>query len=95
MQPKPAQRPKVELIARDRYRRSVGKVKCAGIDAGARQVATGLAWMYDRHNKPNSPLNALQDEAKAARRALWADNEPAPPWEWRRGSARQAGGATK
>src|SRR5450830_1551866 len=34
----------VEMIARDRYGRAVGKVECAGKDAGARQVALGMAW---------------------------------------------------
>ena len=74
----------VELLARDRYGRSVGKVRCREVDAGARQVATGMAWVYDRYSKPTSPLYALQEAAKAARRGLWADNDPVPPWEWRR-----------
>jgi endonuclease YncB( thermonuclease family) len=75
---------KVEQIARDRYGRSVGKVECTGVDAGAHQVATGMAWVYDRYSKPSSPLYRLQDGAKAARRGLWAESEPVPPWEWRR-----------
>jgi hypothetical protein len=31
-----------------------------------------------------SVVYALQDAARAARRGLWADNEPVPPWERRR-----------
>lgn len=79
---------KVELIAKDRYGRSVGKVECAGMDAGAHQVALGMAWVYDRYSKPGSPLYRLQDGAKAARRGLWVDNDPVPPWEWRRPNPR-------
>jgi len=75
---------KVEQIARDRYGRSVGKVECAGMDASAHQIATGMAWVFDRYSKPTSPLYRLQDGAKAAKRGLWADSEPVPPWEWRR-----------
>lgn len=26
----------------------------------------------------------LEDEAKAAKRGLWADSQPVPPWAWRR-----------
>ena len=41
---------KVEQIARDRYGRSVGRVECRTVDAGAHQVATGMAsWVYDRY----------------------------------------------
>jgi endonuclease YncB( thermonuclease family) len=69
---------KVELIARDRYGRSVGKVQCAGKDAGGHQVSAGMAWVYDRYSKPSSPLYPLQAEAKAAARGLWPDPAPVP-----------------
>jgi len=75
---------KVEQIARDRYGRSVGKVNCRETDAGAAQVATGMAWVFDRYSKPSSSLYPLQDAAKAAKRGLWADTDPVPPWEWRK-----------
>lgn len=75
---------KVELIAKDRYGRSVGKVNCRETDAGAAQVALGMAWVYDRYSKPGSPLYPLQDAAKTAKRGLWSDNIPVPPWEWRK-----------
>lgn len=75
---------KVELIARDRYGRSVGKVNCRETDAGAHQVATGMAWVFDRYAPKDSKLYGLQVGARAAKRGLWADNEPIPPWEWRR-----------
>ena len=74
----------VKQVARDRYGRSVGTVKCRDTDAGAHQVALGLAWVYDRYSKPNSPLYHLQESAKAEKRGLWADNDPVPPWEWRK-----------
>lgn len=71
----------VEMIARDRYGRGVGKVECAGKDAGAHQVSAGMAWVYTRYAPKDSPLYGMQAEAKAARPGLWADNEPVPPWE--------------
>jgi endonuclease YncB( thermonuclease family) len=72
------------VIAKDRYGRSVGTVRCHDTDAGAHQVALGMAWVYDRYSKPTSPLYGLQDDAKAAKRGLWADREPLPPWDFRR-----------
>ena len=74
----------VELIARDRYGRSVGYVQCAGKDASAHQVSMGMAWVFDRYSKPSSPLYPLQATAKASSIGLWSDPAPVPPWEWRR-----------
>lgn len=68
----------------DRYSRVIGQVQCAGIDANAHQVSSGMAWVYDRYSKPASPLYRLQDDAKQARRGLWVDANPVPPWDWRR-----------
>jgi hypothetical protein len=32
----------------------------------------------------NKTLIALQNEAKQVTRGLWAQNDPTPPWEWRK-----------
>jgi endonuclease YncB( thermonuclease family) len=68
---------------RDRYGRTVARVRCAGIDANAEQVRRGFAWVYDRY-VTDQDLYLLQDTARAERRGLWADNNPTPPWEWRK-----------
>lgn len=44
------------------------------------RIATGMAWVFDRYSKPTGPLYPLQEAAKAAKRGLWADNQPVPPW---------------
>lgn len=68
---------------RDRYGRTIARVRCAGIDANAEQVRRGLAWVYDRY-VTDPDLYPLQDAARAERRGLWADSTPTPPWEWRK-----------
>lgn len=68
----------------DRYRRTIAQVTCDGKDANAEQVRRGYAWTYTRFAPPGSPLYAMQDEARAAHRGLWADPAPVPPWNWRR-----------
>lgn len=68
----------------DRYKRTIGTVICAGIDANAEQVRCGMAWVYDRYARPDSPLYALQEQSRAARNGLRADAKPVPLWEWRR-----------
>lgn len=69
---------------KDRYGRTVADVQCRGQDAGQAQVSTGMAWYFVRYGKGYEHLQALEAEARAARRGLWADVKPAPPWEWRR-----------
>lgn len=68
---------------KDRYGRTLALVTCNGIDANAEQVRQGMAWVYRRYTSKDSPLYAVEGEAKAAKRGLWADAEPMPPWEWR------------
>ena len=66
----------------DRYGRAIGRVSCAGIDANAEQVRRGMAWVFDRY-ATDRRLYAIQDEARAARRGLWINTAPVPPWEYR------------
>jgi endonuclease YncB( thermonuclease family) len=73
----------LEERGKDRYGRTLARVYCDGIDANREQVRLGMAWVYRRYTSKDSPLYAVEDEAKAARRGLWADTDPLPPWEWR------------
>lgn len=72
---------------KDRYLRTVANVACEGVDAGTEQVRAGMAWVFDRYAKDRS-LYAVQVEARAAKRGLWTDPNPTPPWEWRKGEQR-------
>lgn len=75
----------IEELGRDRYGRTIGRITCAGIDANAEQVSRGMAWVFDRYVTDRT-LYRLQDDARSARRGLWADQSPTPPWEWRKGN---------
>lgn len=73
----------VSYTQTDRYGRVLGRVVTAnGTEANRQQVLKGAAWVYDKYNTDNS-LPALQREAQAQKRGLWADSNPVPPWEWR------------
>ncbi|MDS4070494.1 MAG: thermonuclease family protein [Candidatus Competibacter sp.] len=76
----------------DRYGRTLGVVTVAGADVQSEQVRRGLAWVYRQYSN-DSHLLALEGEARAARRGLWADLNPVPPWAWRHGE--QADSAAK
>ena len=73
----------VEARDTDRYGRTVGYVRCAGVKANAEQVRRGFAVVYDRYADPGSPLYALQEAAKTERRGLRCDEKAVPAWEWR------------
>jgi endonuclease YncB( thermonuclease family) len=74
----------LDVRGEDRYHRTLARVTCAGTDANTEQVRRGYAWAFVRYVRPDSPLLAIQDDARAAQRGLWQDPAPVAPWEWRR-----------
>lgn len=75
---------KVNQQDRDRYGRVVGRVYAGGLDVNAEQIKRGMAWIYRKYNRDRS-LVALEQEARGAKRGLWSDLNPIPPWEYRHG----------
>ncbi len=67
----------------DRYKRTIGRVYQGDVDVSAEQVKNGMAWVYRKYSKDVSLL-PLEDDAKEQRIGLWVDDEPTPPWVWRR-----------
>ena len=66
---------------RDVFGRVLGRVFAQGADVNAEQVRSGYAWVY--RFERDATLLALEAEARAARRGLWADARAVPPWQWR------------
>ena len=60
----------LDVRSHDRYGRTLAQVACAGRDANAEQVRRGYAWTYTRYAPKDSPLYALEHEARSARRGL-------------------------
>ena len=68
----------------DRYHRTVGEVILPdGRSLNLELVKAGLAWWYAHFAKHDMRLAAAEAEARSARRGLWSDPNPVPPWEWR------------
>lgn len=66
----------------DGYGRTLARVVVDGVDLGDAQLADGLAWVYRRYANDASMI-ALEDGARAARRGLWSQRDPEPPWRYR------------
>jgi endonuclease YncB( thermonuclease family) len=47
-------------------------------------VKQGWCWWYRKYAPADTVLEGLETEAREARRGLWVDPEPVPPWEWRK-----------
>lgn len=73
----------VVSVGLDRYGRTIGEVFVGRDDVNRDMVAAGMAWAYRRYLTDRSLL-VLEQQARSARRGLWADPGPVPPWEWRR-----------
>ena len=83
----------LQLVGGDAYRRVVAHILVDGVDVNAELVRRGLAWV-PRQYSPEPALVRVEHEAQAAKRGVWADPQPTPPWVWRkngRGKARAAG----
>lgn len=79
----------VDTHKRDRYGRQVGKVLLQGKDVNLEQVTRGLAWHYKAYASEQTPQDqeryaSAEDAARGAKRGLWLDANPTPPWEWRK-----------
>ena len=73
----------VQSHERDRHGRTVGDVVLAdGSSLNRELLKAGLAWWYRKYST-DPTLEALEHEARAAKRGLWSDSNPTPPWEFR------------
>ena len=79
----------VEYEKRDYYKRILGKVLLSNQDINLEQIKAGLAWHYKKYQNEQTPddryiYSKTEIEAKEAKRGLWADPNPVPPWEYRK-----------
>jgi endonuclease YncB( thermonuclease family) len=54
----------VHDTGKDRYGRILGWVSCGSVDASSEQVRRGMAWVYVKYAKPNSPLYGFETTAR-------------------------------
>ena len=71
---------------KDRYERMLATLYHSkeGYDINASLVCAGFAWWYERYAPDNELLESCHKEAQDAPNGLWADENPMPPWKWRK-----------
>jgi endonuclease YncB( thermonuclease family) len=80
------QRVEVDTVATDVYGRTIARIRRDATPVEAELVRRGLAWASARSRR-DAGLKDAQRAAQRARRGLWQDAAPMPPWAWRRAHA--------
>lgn len=68
------------------YKRQVCIIKKDGVDINLEMVKRGYAWAYRQYLKRPYASEYIDAEksARDKRLGLWGDNNPTPPWEFRK-----------
>jgi micrococcal nuclease len=75
---------RVKVKKYDRNGRTIGDVILPdGLNLNQELVQAGMACWFRRYSD-DSTLKQLEEEARAAKRGLWADPNPMPPWDFRK-----------
>jgi len=79
----------VEYDKLGRYKRVIGKILLNGKDVNLEQISSGLAWHYKQYQDDQSQSDRMkyseaEIDARNAKRGLWNDPNPIPPWEYRK-----------
>lgn len=75
----------VQTHGRDKYKRTIADMPLSdGTNVNHTLIKDGWCWWYRKYAPGNTVLEGLEHKAREARKGLWADPQPVPPWEWRR-----------
>ncbi len=71
-------------VGHDKYRRILGRIVLPnGRILNHELVREGVCWWYQKYAPGDTTLERLEAEARNAKRGLWAEPTPTPPWQWR------------
>ncbi|UVT14623.1 MAG: thermonuclease family protein [Nitrospira sp.] len=74
----------IENKGQDKYEQTIGDVFLAdGRHLNKELVKAGLAWWFCRYSA-DTELQQLEEDAREAKRGLWKDPAPTPPWIFRK-----------
>lgn len=75
---------KVDVVGKDRYGRSIGKVYVGDLYVNLAMIKKGMAWWYRQYAPKDFELRDAEVKAKADKVGLWGREDAMPPWEWRK-----------
>ena len=68
----------------DKYGRTIADVILPdGTNVNHTLVKDGWCWWYRTYAPGDTVLEGLEKEGREAKKGLWVDPQPVPPWEWR------------
>ncbi len=70
----------VRPLAVDKYGRTVAQLEVNGMKVNEEMVRLGLAWEYSNYHSDRRYI-AMEQQARQAKRGLWAQRDPVPPWD--------------
>lgn len=73
-------------VHKDRYGRTVAYIILPdGSNLNYKLVAEGCAWWYRQYARKDLQLAYRELFARGQRRGLWSNEDPTPPWDFRKG----------
>jgi micrococcal nuclease len=75
---------RIESHGRDKHRRTLGTVFDGDLNVNHELVKEGWCWWFRKFVPKDQTLKQLEQAAKDAKKGLWADPNPVPPWLYRR-----------
>lgn len=70
------------IVGKDRWGNRQATVTLKGADLRLELLKEGLAWTAERNPLPE--LESVKEQARKATKGLWKDENPTPPWVYRR-----------
>ncbi|WVZ54926.1 hypothetical protein U9M48_005660 [Paspalum notatum var. saurae] len=73
----------IYVYGQDQFERYVGDIYCDNVFIQERMLKSGHVWHFKNYDK-RPEFAQWEREARAARRGLFASENPEKPWHWRR-----------
>lgn len=74
---------RLQVVDIDRFQRPIVRVYMGTIEVNQRLILAGWAWWFRRFASTEKSYGEAEQQARTARRGVWRDANPEPPWLYR------------